>query len=343
MNRRHLLPGILGFILLVGGGVFAYQYWNSRTHTDAREEMLSLLPADPSAVVFLDLGQFRKSAFLPLLMSWIPRAAVEEEYAQFVKETGFDYERDLDRAALALTGRGANATSFAIAEGRFDRKKFEQYAREFGQSIDVKGMRVFTLRQKSSARPSYFTFLRDDRIAWTNDSEYSALFLHTRTFNGKIEWQEHFSRVSGSAAFGVMREDGGTAATWEQQAPGGLRSPQLATLLSQLQWITVAGKPEEKNLRVVIEGESATESVANQLNEFLQGMLIMAQAGLNGAQNRKQMEPQLREAYLELLKSAEVEKVNRGEGKSVRVVFEVTPGFLDAVKKAGVAGANGGH
>ena len=343
MKTRQLVIGILGFVLLAVTGIFAFRHWSVRDRSDVREEMLSLLPPDPSTVVFLDLEQFRKSSFLPQLLAWIPHESIEEDYVKFVQATGFNYERDLDRVAIASTGKGASSTFLAIAEGRFDRKKMQEYARSFGQSIDLRGLRVFAVKLKNSTRPSFFTFLREDRIAWTNDPSYAALFLQTPGFQGKQDWQEHFARLSGSAVFAVIREDAASAAAMEKQAPGGFQSPQLATLLSQLQWVTIGGRPEENNLRVVIEGESATESVLNQLKEFLQGILIMAQAGLNGAQNRKQMDAQLREGYLGLLKSAEVEKVDRGGGKSVRVVFEITPEFLQAVKAASEAKPIGTH
>ena len=134
--------------------------------------------------------------------------------------------------------------------------------------------------------------------------------------------------------FAVIRQDATTAQALVQQAPNGFRSPQLASLLAQLEWITVGGKPEGKDLRVVMEGQSSTESTIRQLKEFLGGILILAQAGLNGPVNRKQLDPQLREGYLNLLKSAEVESVDRGADKSVRVMFLITPALLDALGKA---------
>jgi hypothetical protein len=343
MKTWRLFILVLGFVLLVVTGFWAYRHWEPADRTGAREEMLSLLPSDPSTVVFVDLEQFRKSSFLPQLLAWMPHDSVEDDYAQFVKATGFNYERDLDRAAIAVTRLGNSSTTYAIAEGKFDRKKVEAYAKQNGHSINDNGLQLYGVNLKNSTRTSFFTFLRDDRIAWTDDPEYRVLFLQKAGSEGKGDWQEHFSRLAGSAVFAVMREDTTTAAALEQQAPGGFRSPQLATLLSQLQWITIGGKPEENNLRVVIEGESASESSLNQLKEFLQGILVMAQVGLNGAQNRKQMDAQLREAYLGLLKSAEVEKVDRGTGKSVRIVFELTPGLLEALKKASEPGAAGGH
>jgi hypothetical protein len=58
----------------------------------------------------------------------------------------------------------------------------------------------------------------------------------------------------------------------------------------------------------------------------------MAQAGLNSPQVRQQLNPQAREAYVEMLKSADVSRIDRGETKSVRLVFEVSSTLLNAAR-----------
>jgi hypothetical protein len=113
-----------------------------------------------------------------------------------------------------------------------------------------------------------------------------------------------------------------------------LRSPQLSTLLDQLQWITLAGKPENELLRVVADGECTADATARQLADLLNGVLVLAQAGLNEAKTRRQLDPAAREAYLALLKSADVSKIDRGETKSVRLVFDIAPQFLEAARTA---------
>jgi hypothetical protein len=60
----------------------------------------------------------------------------------------------------------------------------------------------------------------------------------------------------------------------------------------------------------------------------------MAQAGLNGPRIRTQLEPQSREAYLEILKTADVSRIDRRETKSIRLVFDVSPSFLAAAHNA---------
>jgi hypothetical protein len=103
-------------------------------------------------------------------------------------------------------------------------------------------------------------------------------------------------------------------------------------LVEQLQWVTMAGKPEGDRLRIVVEGECPTDAVARQLSDFLGGALILAQAGLNGPQVRRQLDPQAREAYLEILKGADISRLDRGETKSVRVVLDITPKLLAAAR-----------
>jgi hypothetical protein len=66
----------------------------------------------------------------------------------------------------------------------------------------------------------------------------------------------------------------------------------------------------------------------------MNGVVILAQLGLNDAKTRQQLDPAAREAYLELLKSAEISKIDRGDTKSVRLVFDITPGFLEAARRA---------
>src|SRR6202011_6184611 len=89
-------------------------------------------PADAKAVFFADLTELRPTQFAAELFKSAPRPAADAEYAQFVRDTGFDYERDLDRVALAIIKNGASTAFFAITDGRFDRKKITAYVLQSG-------------------------------------------------------------------------------------------------------------------------------------------------------------------------------------------------------------------
>jgi len=144
------------------------------------------------------------------------------------------------------------------------------------------------------------------------------------------DWRERFVRLAGSPVFAVIRQD--AAATLVSRAPRGLRSPQLSSLLTQLRWITIAAKPDADQLRLVAEGESTSESAQRQLADVLNGVVILAQAGLSDPKVRQQLAPDVRQACLDLLKSADVSRIDRGETKSVRLVLSLTPQFLEAAR-----------
>lgn len=337
-KSRKIIVGLAICLIAVVGLGFIYHPWRGGDAQVLRSQMLNLLPADSSAVIFVDLNQFRATPFLAQLLQWAPQRPPEEEYKEFVHATGFDYERDLHRMAISVSKKSGGDSIFGIADGRFDRNKMEAYAVKNGKQVGSSSNGVFAIPLNNSSRTLFFTFLNDNRIAWTDDS--AAESSPAPRVRSDAEWQEHFSRLAGTPLFALFKQDSGGIAGLTQQAPGGFCSPQLAELLAQLRWISLGGKPEGNILRVVVEGESPSDSTARQLNDFLGGILLLSQAGLNSAKNNKQLDPGMRDAYLDLLRTAEVKKIDRGEVKSVRLVFDVTPKLLQAAEVPKSAGAS---
>jgi hypothetical protein len=310
----------------------AYRHWHD-SGDGARDALLSALPSDASAVFFVDLKELRHSPFAVELYNWIPKGQADADYAQFLRATGFDYERDLDRVAVSVMKYGNDSNLFAVAEGRFDRKKIEAYASQSG-TRENRGREIFSVTLNDNARKLSFAFLSKDEIAVTDSGDLAPLLTPSSNSSDARDWRERLERVAGSPLFAIMRQDAAAGSALASRTPGGFQSPQLSALLNQLQWISLAGKPEEGALRIVAEGECANEQTSRQLSDVLSGMLLLAQAGLNGPQTRQQLDPRLRDAYLEMIKGADVSRVDRGETKSVRLVFGVTSKFLTAVSAA---------
>jgi hypothetical protein len=326
-NRRFIAAIVvvaLSLTVLLG-----YRHWASRDSEASRAELLSLLPQNGNTAVFLDLSQLRSSPFLARLLALAPPQAPDSDYAQFLEATGFNYERDLDRLAISMDRQSQSLLVFAVAEGHFDRKKIENYGARFATLKTANGGTLYAVPVNHPMRKVYFTFLRDDRIAWANDSAY---FFEQPAKGSSSEWREHFSRVAGTPIFVILRQDAVTPSVLPE-APAGLRSPQLATLISQLRWISIGGKPEGDLLRVVVDGETLSENTVHQLKQVLSGLLVIAQMGLNDGKMRQQPNPDLREGYLELLNSADIQQLDRGTSKSVRVIFEVTPKLLEGAAR----------
>jgi hypothetical protein len=336
MRKHGWIGAGLSVALLGAAAIYGYQKWNANT-SRARSDVLRMMPADASAVIFVDFAELRASPFVAQLYSWAPRPQVDPDYAQFVKETGFDYERDLDCIAIAFAKHEQDSTFLAITDGKLDRQKISAYALKTGGVVRNGTHEIFSVPVSGSAKKISFTFLRNNRLALTDGPDLGAALDARKRKEDNAEWNSRFERLAGSPVFAVIRQDAAAGAALAAQAPGGLRSPQLSTLLDQLQWITIAGKPENDRLRVVAEGESAAEATPRQLADLLNGVVILAEAGLNDTKTRQELDPAARSAYLELLKSSDVSKIDRGDTKSVRLTFELTPNFFESARRAPLA------
>jgi hypothetical protein len=339
-KSRKIVLTLSIFVIATVAVSFFYHPWRSADPQILRAQMLNLLPGDSSAVIFLDLDQFRGTPFLAQLLQWAPQPRTDEDYKQFVQATGFDYERDLDRMAISISKKTGGESIFGIADGHFDRKKMEDYAAKNGKQLGKSSNRVFAVPLSNSSRTLFFTFLNNSRIAWTDDSSAQNESSPEPRVRIDSDWQEHFSRLAGTPLFAIFKQDSGGLAAFSQQAPGGFRSPQLAELLAQLRWVSLGGKPEGNVLRVVAEAECPSDLIASQLNNFLGGIALLAQAGLSGPKVSKQLDPALRDGYLELLRSVEIKRIDRGGIKSVRAVFDVTPKLLQGANTPKSMGAS---
>jgi hypothetical protein len=331
MKKRTSI-GLAAVVVVLGAAVFfGYRNWGVPS-ASPRQEMLTLMPADASAVLFADFGGLRHAPIIAQLYAWAPKPQADADYAQFVKETGFDFERDLERIAIAVEKRGRDYTLFAILDGNFDRQKISTYALRDGSIARTGGREIFSVHVSGTARKISFAFLKSGQIALTSDFNLAVFLDAKKRPEDVAEWRARFERLAGSAVFAVVRQDAALGAALSAQAPGGFSSPQLSALLDQLQWITLAAKPENDRLRIVAEGECTAEATARQLADVLNGVVILAESGLNDARTRRELDPAMREAYLELLKTADVSKLDRGDTKSVRLIFEITPNLLEAAR-----------
>jgi hypothetical protein len=331
MKKQYWIAIVLSVLVVAAISFYAFEHWSPGSGA-SREDILAFMPPDASAVIFADAAELRRAPFIAELFAWTPKPQTDADYAQFLHDTGFDYERDLDRAAIAVEKRGSDSTLFVVADGRFDATKITAYAKKSGTTQKRDGREIFTVPVSGSARKISFTFLRKDRLALTDDDSLIPLFFSPQKSPAAAEWHIRFERLAGSPIFAVIQQDAATSAALAAQTPGGFRSPQLSALLDQLQWITIAGKPENTDLRMVIEGETTADATVRQLTDLLNGVVVLAETGLNDPKTRQQLAPATREAYLELLRSADVSKLDRGETKSVRLVFDLTPKFLQAAR-----------
>jgi hypothetical protein len=331
MSKRTKWLAVVAALALLAGGYLAYRQLRGPGRGPV-PELLDFMPPEATTVLYADLAALRQSPFLEELRSLAPSPEADREYAEFVRETGFDYARDLDRVAVVMLVRGKESSVFAVADGRFNRNRIREYALRSGRQETMGGREAYST--PLSGRPKRITlaFLGNNRIALTDGPDLVGFLAPRKENPAGAPWRERFSRLAGSPVFAVSGMNP-ESASMASRAAGGLRSDQLATLVASLRWGTLAARPDGDHLRVVAEGECSGEESARQLSGVVSGLVLIARAGLADPKTQRQVGPEAIAAIEEVLKNVDVSRIDRGETKAVRVVIEVTPRFLQALRQ----------
>ena len=303
---------------------------SNTAHASPAPELLSALPAGAPTLVYLDLAAVRASSFYQHRPDKGPIAVPNQDYADFVRSTGFDFEKDLDRVVVASwpapSGKEPRKI-VAIADGRFDRAKIRDYAMSKGKVDHQQGRDVFLFPMADRMGFNSVTFLDDHRIALIAGPSIAPLFAGNGDNPAGDPARERAARLDGAAAFAITR----VPPIPDHFAPRGVQSAQLASLARSVQWITLAARPEGDNLRISLEGECDTSTDARQLQSALEVLRMFGRAGLESPKTRQSMDPAALRMLQTLLSAAEVTQT----AERVRILVELTPDIfkLDATRK----------
>jgi hypothetical protein len=171
MRIRRTFPIFLTVVLIVAAVILAVQL---RKH--APPEPARLLPG-ADAYVYVNLGWIRKANSGKEL----PAVCHDPEYERFIRETGFQFERDLDEAAFAVhypanwpsggTGGSAPEPRFSeVLVGKFHGERLTAYLRQIAQSIEnYESVDIFTIRVEG--RSLRVALLSADSVAVSNHDD----------------------------------------------------------------------------------------------------------------------------------------------------------------------------
>ena len=332
--RKTVLIAASLTMLAVGGAVLLYSGLLHSGAADASTELLAEVPAGAPTLIYVDLAAIRASSFYQNRPDRSALTLPDSDYTKFVQATGFDFEKDLDRVAIASWPQALSQDqkkTVAIAEGRFDKQKIHDYAMKNGKLDHQQGRDVFLFpaRQPAVAAPAKvptepswnsLVFLDDHRIALVEGPSIAPVFESHGANAAADPNKERAARVNGAAAFVVSR----MPPVPDNFAPGGMRSTQLAGLVRSLQWITLAARPEGANLRISVEGECLNDTDARQLQSTLDTLRKFGQVALESANTRQSMDPATFDVLENLLKTADIEAT----AERVRILLEVTPEVL---------------
>jgi len=303
-------------------------------------ELAALAPADAVAVFYIDAERIRASAMLQRITRMLPVEQEEEDYAAFVRGTGFDYTRDLHRALIALRGKKGKP-SLAWVEGRFDPRKVQAYAKTAGSFVELPSssagkQAVFLQREKESSSASAFQFVTDERMAWAHSEE--GLEDPARAFAAvgplPVEMQERLRRIAGAAVFGVARLDPPAPGATERR-PEDWLAEQFAGMAESMRWASFALRAEEGRVRVQIAGECDGVMRATQLGLVMDGLHLLARQSLQDPSTRRQMTPQQYAAFEHIVQNAAIER----ESNIVYLRFDLNDALLASLERLPAAKA----
>lgn len=301
---------------------------SGRAMQPSAEELIGMLPTGASTLVYLDLAAIRASSFYQHRADKGPLAVPSQDYAEFVRATGFDFERDLDRAVVAVwPATPKSRKNIAIAEGRFDREKIRSYAETQGRVDHQQGREVFLFPATAQGNWNSVVFLDESRLAFVSGQSVDELFAAHSTSPVADPVRAHAARFDGAAAFAVTQ----LPAIPEDPAPGsgpmsGAVPSQLMSLVRSVRWITFAVRPEGDNLRVSLEGECDNGENARQLETALELLRAFGRMGLQNQKTRDSMSPAALASLQIALNSAEVTQTDQ----RVRILLELRPDIFNA-------------
>jgi len=147
MRIRPTFLIVLAVVVVAASVTLAVQL---RKH--APPEPARLLPG-ADAFFYLDLSWARRAN----AGKQLPAVSHDPEYERFIRETGFEFERDLDKAAFAIhypaswpgggTGGSSPEVRFSeVLEGKFHGERLTAYLRQIAQSVEnYHSVDIFTI------------------------------------------------------------------------------------------------------------------------------------------------------------------------------------------------------
>lgn len=330
ITKRALIgTAVLACMATVSAGFYLYRVRHPLPAFSAGRapDMLGQLPPTAPAIVYVDLAALRaleNSPWTALFGPAMNGSREDRDYQNFVRATGFDYQRDLDRVAIALWPAGLMTPGamggervLAIADGQFDQQKIEAYALRLGK-VTTRG--THSIYEVPGSPPVSLEFLSPKRIALASGKDADDLLTTPSTLARDPAVQARIERVGGAPAFAVARTDSLPPDFYANFR----NSPQIERLLHSVEGLTLAGQPDGVRIRMALDAECDSMENAIELATLLDGLRVLGSMALADPKTRHEM-PQQQSAFLDaLVRDAKVSHQDRW----VRLTLDVTPAML---------------
>ncbi len=170
MRIRRRLPLVFAVLLIAAAVALAVVL---RKH--APPEPARLLPS-ADGFAYVSLRWMRRTD----VAGKLPAVPHDPEYERFIQETGFQFERDLDQAAVAIhypdpaTGKSAEVRFSEVFVGKIDGERLRAYLRKISSSTELEGAtEIFDISLEG--RTLRVAILGPDIVAASNNSDPSVI------------------------------------------------------------------------------------------------------------------------------------------------------------------------
>jgi hypothetical protein len=263
MRIKRALPVLFGFLIFVAAVALIVQL---RKH--APPEPARLLPG-ADAFLYIDLKWMRRAD----IATHIPAVPHDPEYEQFIRATGFQFERDLQEAALAihyagpLTGGETRYSEIFIA--KLDGDRLRDYLRVLTRSIDsYRSVDIYNIPLQG--RTLRVAILGVDTVAASNHPDAGVIrgiIDRSRKlaspFGGPALLRQFYKRVPiASLAWGIFRVNPQSA-----QSPTDVPLPfsTPATVVASVRYLRAVHFRAE----AFTPDEQTAQQLTTQVNTFL--------------------------------------------------------------------------
>ena len=330
-QKKRLLIALLAVIAVIAGALYLYRARRAASPATAAlaPNILSLLPPRAPAIAYIDASALRRLQDSPLAaILGLTQAGPQpdRDYQDFVHATGFDYTRDLDKAAIAFwpaispSGDISENRVIAIADGRFDESKIKAYALRAGHVITHNAHSIYEVPGNP---PVSFEFVSSTRIALASGPDSESFLPASTPSPLDPAMQARINRVAGASVFAVARTDNLPPQFYES-----LRSsPQFQNLAHSVQSLALAGRPDGDLIHLTLEAECNSMQNAMEWVTLLDSLRIFGPVALADPKTRSQMTP----SQISLLETLINKTTIAHQDRAVRLSLDLTPAMLGAV------------
>ncbi len=267
MRRRRTL--LIALVVGIAGVVIAAAVW---LRMRAAPEPVRLLP-EADAYLYFNLTPLRLAG----AFQNIPQVVHEPEFEQLVRETGFEFERDLDEAAFAvhMSAQAGGETRFSeVFAARFDRDRVQEYLRKHAASVDrYRDREIFHVGLPG--RTLRVVILGAGLVAMSNVDKVEVIRGMVDRYR-QLAWplsgpalvREQYRRVPwGSLAWAITRVGSSEAGNRGLMLPGGynLFVPGGTVLVASARYLGDV----QVRVEAITSGEQEAQRLQDQVNAFV--------------------------------------------------------------------------